>query len=96
MDPLSAFATALTFDNTCYINDDGTMMREYWASDGAVNHIGTIYDFVNDEEVVMDYEDLEDFVADKHNQEQAMDLAIQMMIQTYYSFVKVNGRGLIN
>lgn len=93
MDPLSAFAEALVLDHAYYINKDGTMDRKYWAVDGAANHIGLVCDLMEGD---MWGEDLEEFLNDEHNQEQAMDLAIQMMIQTYYSFVKVNGRGLIN
>ena len=93
MDPLTAFATALMYDHSYYINKDGTMMREHWASDGALNHIGMISDFMDNE---MFSEDLEFFLADPHTQEQAMDLATQMMTKQYYQFLKANGRGLID
>ena len=93
MDPLSAFATALVWSHTGYLNDDGTLDRTYWATDGAVNEYGMVADLLED---TMFSEDLEFFLADPHTQEQAMDLATQMMTRQYYNFLKVNGRGLID
>ena len=100
MTPLSAFAHTLVMDHTYYINDNGTMMREYWASDGAGNNYGMIADLINEDRdndaLEMSYEDVREFVEDKHTQEQAMDLATQMMTRQYYQFLKANGRGLID
>ena len=96
MDQLTAFANALMCDHAGYINEDGTIDRTYWATDGAVNHIGMIADMLNDEGTPMGIEDLEEFLNDPHTQEQAMDLAIQMMTRQYYQFLKANGRGLID
>ena len=92
MDILTAFASALFDDNTYYLNKDGSVDRTYWATDGAVNHLGLIFD-ICDGQYEMD--EIEEFVNDEHNQSQAMDLATQMMLQTYYKFLKAEGRGLI-
>ena len=92
MDILTAFATALMEDNVWYMNEDGSMNREYWGSDGAANHIGMVCDYTEGEWFG---EDLEEFLNDEFHQEQAMDLATQMMIQTYYKFLKAEGNGIV-